>query len=516
LARKARNLLRKPRPLACHARKAMPGELTGNLDADCETLRRLIGTEGDLEWRLLYSRGHHRAALFYFANMVDVTLLSQGVIRPIQRYERPLEPAVLAQAVVEVTGYKVARAALELAEAIAGGQAVLVCDGYREGLILDATKVAERNIERAASEDVLIGPHDSFSESLDTNLALLRKRLSSPNLKHKLLNVGRVSSTRVAVLYVAGIVNDKLVQEVLERIERLDIDHLYARSLGDLICDTPLAILPLLRNTERPPRAVAALLEGRVIVITDGDPGALIIPSFAPEALQSAEDYYERTAVATFLRGVRLLGTIIAAFLPGLWVAAVGFHHGILPPALFRSIQAAREGVPLPTVVEMIVLLIAFDIIVEASTRMPMRVGQALGIVGGIILGQAAVQAGFVSPGKVIIVSLTGLATFTQPSPALLGPLRVIKYVILVFCSTLGLFGATWSIILLALQVSSFRSFGYPYMYPLSPFAWRGALDVFVRAPMQWQPLRPTLQSENTRRMSKTPSLSKRRPGDDA
>ncbi|MBT9134302.1 MAG: Spore germination protein A1 [Firmicutes bacterium] len=152
-------------------------------------------------------------------------------------------------------------------------------------------------------------------------------------------------------------------------------------------------------------------------------------------------------------------------------MAAISFHHGILPPALFRSIQTAREGVPLPTVAEMFVLLIAFDLIVEASTRMPMRVGQALGIVGGIILGQAAVQAGFVSPGKVIIVSLTGLATFTQPSPSMLGPLRVLKYIVLVFCSTLGLFGAMWGLILLALQVSALRSFGYPYMYPLSPFA---------------------------------------------
>ena len=513
MARRERNLPKKPRPLGYHTRKPREGELTGNLALDCEALRCLIGTDGDLEWRMLYSRGHHSAALFYFAGMVDLALLSQSVIRPIQRYERSLEPKTVARAVIEIPGYKTTQVALELAGAIAGGQVVLVCDGYREGLILDATQVAERNIERAQSEDVLIGPHDSFSESLSTNLALLRNRLSSPNLKHHLQKVGRVSSTGVAVLYVAGIVNEKLVQEVLQRIGRVDIDHLYARSLTDFICDAPLAILPLLRQTERPPRAVAALLEGRVIVMVDGDPGALIIPSFAPEMLQSAEDYYERPAVATFLRGVRLLGTLIAVFLPGVWVAAVGIHHGILPPALFRSIHAAREEVPLPTVVEMFVLLIAFDIIVEASTRMPMRVGQALGIVGGIILGQAAVQAGFVSPSKVIIVSLTGLATFTQPAPSLLGPLRVLKYIVLVFSSTLGLFGVTWCIILLAVQASSFRSFGYPFMYPLSPFAWRGALDVFMRVPMYLQALRPSLQTENVRRMGVTKNTPKRRGG---
>lgn len=461
-----------------------------------------MGTEGDLEIRLLYTHGHHRAALFYHAQMVDPTQVSQGIIRPLQQCERRLEPEIVAQTVIEVPAYSTQRSVVKLADALAAGQAVLLCDGYPDALILNVTKVAQRNIERAASEDVLIGPHDSFSESLGTNLALLRSRLSSPNLKYRLLQVGKVSSTDVAVIFVAGIVNEKLVEEVLARIERLDIDHLYARSLGDFICDVPLAIMPLLRPTERPVRAAAALMEGRVVVMHDGDPSALIIPSFAPEGLQSAEDFYERPAVATLMRAIRLLGALISIFLPGLWVAATAFHHAVLPPALFASIQAAREGVPLPTVVEMFVLLIAFDIIVEASTRMPMRVGQALGIVGGIILGQAAVEAGFVSPGKVIIVALTGLANFTQPSPALLGPLRVMKYIVLAMSSLFGLFGATWCVILIVLQGSSLRSFGYPYMYPLSPFAWRGALDVFMRIPMHWQPIRPTLQTKNVRRMN--------------
>lgn len=510
LARSGKSRLIKPRPLKQQTCKAGPGQLTGDLTPDCEQLKQLMGTEGSLELRLLYTRGHHRAALFYQAQMVDLTQVSQGIIRPLQECECRIEPEIVAQTVIAVPTYSRERAVVKLADALAEGKAVLLCDGYQDGLILDVTKIAQRSIERAASEDVLIGPHDSFSESLGINLALLRSRLSSPNLKHRLLKVGRVSATDVAVIFVAGIVNEKLVKEVLERIERIDIDHLYARTLIDLICDAPLAIVPLLRHTERPVRLVAALMEGRVAVMLDGDPGALIIPSFAPEALQSVEDFYERPVVATYLRGVRLLGTLITVFLPGVWIAAMGFHHGILPPALFRSIQKAREGVPLPTVVEMFVLLIAFDIIVEASTRMPMRVGQALGIVGGIILGQAAVEAGFVSPGKVIIVSLTGLANFTQPSPQLLGPLRVMKYIVLMFSSLFGLFGVTWCVILLALQASAFRSFGYPFMYPLSPFAWRGALDVFMRIPTYWQPNRPTLQTKNVRRMSATVRRQKR------
>lgn len=217
LTKGGKSLLIKPRPLKQQTCKPRSGELTGNLTQDCEQLRQLTGTESGLEWRLLYTRAHHRAALFYYAGMIDLRLISQGVIRPLQQCEGRLVPDTIAQTIIAVPAYSTERTAVKLASALAGGQAVLLCDGYQDGLILDVTKVTQRSIERAASEDVLMGPHDSFSESLGTNLALLRSRLSSPNLKHRLLKVGKVSATDVAVVFIAGIVNEKLVDEVLAR-----------------------------------------------------------------------------------------------------------------------------------------------------------------------------------------------------------------------------------------------------------------------------------------------------------
>lgn len=501
----SKKLPKKPRPIADRTRTTPEGQLSGHLEKDCEELRKTMRDAGDLQCTLVYTRGHRRAALFYYENTVDTSLISEGIMRPLQQYEHQLDPEILAQAVISTPGTSKDKNLTSIAAALAVGKVALLLDGYCDCLLVNAAGVKERPIGRSESEDVLIGPHDSFSESLGTNLALIRKRLPSPLLKYKIVKVGRVSATPVAIIFVETIVNEKLVDEVEERLRRIDVDHLYGKSVTDYICDEPSAMLPLLRATERPGRVIAALMEGRVAIIAEGDPGTVIAPSFAPEYIQASEDYYERPQVATFLRFIRFMGLIISVFLPGVWISLTAFHHGIIPPPLFNSIQASREGVPLPTVLEMVILLVAFDIIVEASTRMPMRIGQALGIVGGIILGQAAVQAGLVSPAMVIIVALSGLAIFTQPSPGTIGPIRLMKYPVLIVSSILGLFGTTWAVIFIVQQVTSMRSFGYPYMYPISPFDWRGETDIFLRAPLFWLGRRPKLLSSNTKRAQVTP-----------
>jgi len=507
VAPKGKRFLKKPTPLHQKTRAVPEGCLTGNLDHDSNALKQLIRDAGDLEYRLVYTQGHRHVALFYYADMVNLTLVSRGIIHPLQQCAQELDIAHIAQSLLNVPAYKQARELARLAEALAEGSVVLLFQGLAEALILGVSQIEHRVIERSESEDVLMGPHESFSEQLGRNLALMRSRLATPAFKNKFITLGKVSRSKVAVMFIDGIVSEDLVAEVEERLLRIDIDYISgAGHVSELLSDEPTAVLPLLRITERPSRVAGALMEGRVVVLADGDPSAIIIPTFAAEYLQSSEDYLERPAIASFLRFIRFGGLIISVFLPGLWHALVSFHHGIIPPPLFNSIVAGREGVPLPTVVEMIVLLLTYDIIVEASTRMPMRIGQALGIVGGIILGQAAVQAGLVSPAMVIIVSLTGLSTFTQPSVSILGPLRLLKYPMLVASSIFGLFGLMWALVFMVLQVVSMRSFGYPFMYPLAPFRWRGELDIFIRIPLFWLSKRPDLLAgQNQQRMNITP-----------
>lgn len=516
MVKREKKLLKRPTPLSQHTREVPEGLLSGDLDQDCLRLKELLKDADSLECRLIYTQGDRRAALFYFPNMVDSALVSQNIIRPLQSYSHDLSISYVAQAILNVPTYQQETKLINIADGIAAGSAALLLEGIGECLVLGVAKVEHRGIGRSESEDVLIGPHESFSEDIDKNLALLRRKLSSHDFKIKLVTIGKVSRSKVAVLFVESIANEKLVAEVEERLRRIDIDFISGASyLSDLICDEPSAILPLLRTTERPSRVVGPLMEGRVVILGDGDPSALIVPTFAPEFIQSSEDYFERPAVATFLRFIRLVGLFISVFMPATWIALVSFHHGIIPPPLFNSIVAGREGVPLPTIVEMLVLLGTFDIIVEASTRMPMRVGQALGIVGGIILGQAAVQAGLVSPAMVIVVSLTGLSIFTQPSTSTLGPIRLLKYPVLIMSSILGLFGLVWGLIFLVIQVVSMRSFGYPFMYPIAPFRWSGELDIFVRAPLFWQNKRPDLlASQNMIRMKATPPKPGKGEGD--
>lgn len=505
VARREKRLIKKPKPLHELVKDVPEGKLSGNLDRDIEQLRNEICDAGDLQLRSIYTRGKRRAALFYFENTVSMVLISQSIIRPLQEYEHELNATLVAQAVLHVPSHSTETEFAQIAILLSQGQAALLLEGSTEGLSLNVTEVEHRGIERSESEDVLIGPHDSFSESIGKNLALVRTRVLSPDLKYQVIKVGRVSKTSVAIIYIENIVKPELVDEVVERVGRIDIDFAYGKTITDFICDEPSALMPLLRATERPGRLVAALMEGRVGILVDGDPSVLIAPTFAPEFLQSSEDYYERPLVATFLRVIRFTGLIISIFLPGLWIALAGFHHGVIPPPLFQTIQASREGVPFPTVLEAIVLMVSFDIVVEASTRLPNRIGQALAIVGGIILGQAAVQAGLLSPALVIIVSLTGLAIFTQPSPTTIGPIRLLKYPILAACSALGLFGLVWSTIFIIIQTVSMRSFGYPFMYPVAPFDFRGELDIFVRIPMFWLNRRPHISTDNVKRMSATP-----------
>jgi len=503
-----RKLTKKPIPIKDLGRPEEPGKLTGRLEYDCKNLKDSIQA-ADLKYRQVRTADGRMAAVFYYSNLVDVELISQNIITPLQQCELEHDAELVGLRLIGIPEYTLECDYYKIGCSLAEGAVALVLEGIDKAILANVLSVERRPIGRAEQEDVLVGPHESFSESLGQNVALIRRRLATPALKVKSFTLGRESRTKIAVLYIEGIVQEKLVAEMEQRLSRVDIDSVGGSTmLADFLSDEPTSLFPTLKYTERPSRVVAGLLEGRIAMLADGDPNALIAPTFAPEFLQSSEDYFDRPIPASFARFIRFGGLIIAVFFPALWISLVSFHHGIIPPSLFQSIVAGREGVPLPTVLEIFVLLLAFDLIVEASTRMPSRIGQALGIVGGIILGQAAVQAGLVSPALVIVVALTGLAVFTQPSVTFLSPLRVIKYPILILSSILGLFGLMWSIIFIIIQVTSIRSFGYPYMYPVAPFNLAGELDVFVRAPLFWHKKRPHFLAPHNEQRLTTPAPS--------
>ena len=291
MASKEKRLLKKPIAIKQKTRAVPDGYLTGNLDDDAQRLKQIVRDAGDLKCREIYTRGHRRVTLFYYAYMVDTMLLSQAIIRPIQEYPHEFDISRIAQSVLTVPTYTKERELTLLADALTEGMVVVLFEGSGEALTLGIKKVEHRGIERSESEDVLLGPHESFSENLNVNLALMRTKITSTDFKTKIVNVGKVSRTNIAILFVEGIVSEELVEEVEERLRRLDIDFISgAAHVAELICDEPTALLPVMRVTERPSRVIGSLMEGRVVIMGDGDPSGVIIPTFAPEYLQSSED----------------------------------------------------------------------------------------------------------------------------------------------------------------------------------------------------------------------------------
>ncbi|NLW16684.1 MAG: spore germination protein [Firmicutes bacterium] len=496
--------IKRPRPIRELQQRPETDVITGHFEHDFQALSDLLTNSSDLRTSIIRTQDGKRVALFFNAGLINQQILNQNVIHPIQKHAAPLTAETLLQRIIKSPTGEMEKSLTTLATVLAKGAAVILMEGLDRAITVTLPQFHDRGIERSQSEDVLIGPHHSFGEDLNKNLGLLRRYLSSPRLKIRTVQLGRISKSDVAIVYIEGVAQEKLVKEAEERLKRIDIDIIPGVSyLIEFLEDQPFTLLPQLKPTERPDRVLGALSEGRIAIMAEGDPTCLIAPFFLPETMQSAEDYYEKPLVATFLRWLRLLSAGFSIFLPGVWITLASFHHGIIPPTLFNSIVAGREDVPFPTIIEAFLLLIAFDIVIEASTRLPSAVGQAVGIVGAIILGQSAVQASLISPTMTIVVALSGLAVYTLPSPSSVSAIRVLKYFVLGLSSLLGLFGTIWAFIFITIKAVSMRSFGYPAVFPVAPFNIRGWIDIFLKLPNTMLKRRPHfLAAENEKRLT--------------
>lgn len=386
----------------------------------------------------------------------------------------------------------------DLMLAILSGETILLIDGWIEA-ISGGTKGGEnRGVSEPTTQVVIRGPKDSFSESITINISLIRRRIKSPNLWVETMKVGRVTQTKVAILYLNGIVNDDLVQEVIQRIRRIDIDGIMDSGyIEEFIQDQTFTPFPTLYNTERPDSVAGNLLSGRVAILVDGSPFALIAPSLLVQFFQTPSDYYHRFDLAIFLRFLRYAAFLISLTAPSLYIAGITFHQEMIPTPLLVSLAASREGVPFPAFVEALLMEISFEVLREAGIRMPRAVGQAVSIVGALVLGQAAVQAGIVSPAMVIIVAITGIASFSMPSYDLAISARLIRFVLMILAATFGLYGITLGLIIMTAHLNSLRSFGIPYMAPLSPFILADQKDSLFRFPLWTFKRRPRLINQN-------------------
>ncbi|MCL6445831.1 MAG: spore germination protein [Alicyclobacillus sp.] len=368
--------------------------------------------------------------------------------------------------------------------ALFDGKAVMFVDGERHGYAWDVEQFPGRTVQKAENEPTLQGPQESFVENLGLNIPLLRKRLKTPDFKVEILETGTRTRTAVALLYVEGIVKPELVEEARQRMQRIRVDGvLDLNVVREYVTDTPFTLFPTTEETERPERVVGALLQGRVGLFVDGSPNCILVPVTFMVFLSSPEDYYMNYTLALPLRLLRHLMFWSSVLLPALYVALLTYNQDLIPTPLLEKVAAQHIGVPFPTVAEAIVMMLAFEALREAGTRLPRAIGQSVSIVGTLIIGEAAVRAGLVSAGMVIVVAATGIASFTAPALGMVQATRLLQFAFVVSAGMFGMYGVVLLGIALVVHLAGIRSFGVPYLSPIAPTMASDLKDVFLRAP---------------------------------
>jgi spore germination protein KA len=467
--------------------QARKSELGPDLEANLRGLRQASGPSYDLSVRRFLTGRKVASALIYLEGLTDSRTVEE-ILRTLMldTLKNRLPDGQISRAAVEklLTVKEVREAAnqADLFSGLARGDAALLFEGSAPALLCNASGWQTRSITEPDAELTVRGPREGFVESLRINTSLIRRRIRIPQLWIESVTVGELSQTEVAFAYIEGLAREKLVSEVRSRLKRIKIDAILESGyIEDFIADTPFSLFPLTYRTERPDKVAASLLEGRVAIFTDGTPQVLLVPTELQMLVQAPDDYYEPPPIGSFIRILRHAALLMSMLLPGFYVAVINFHPELLPTDLLLRITAAREGVPFPVIVEMLLMEVLFEILREAGIRLPAAIGPAISIVGALILGDAAIRAGLVSPAVVIVVALTAIASFSTPIFSLAISFRIIRFIYTILGATFGLFGLQFGLLVSVVHLCSLRSFGIPYMMPLGPLVLQDLKDVFIR-----------------------------------
>ncbi|MDQ0216032.1 spore germination protein KA [Oikeobacillus pervagus] len=465
-------------------------KLSPSLKENREIFERHFDYQEDLIYRMFYMKqpDNRKCMLIFMKDITNQEWISQQIMQPLKECEidpiwlkkegiTSLEEFVLTSGNVSATDD-----VTMLFDELLSGNAILLIQDETSALSISVGEWASRAIEEPTTQTVVRGPREGFTEKLSTNKALLRKRIRTNKLKIETFKLGEMTQTNVSLVFIQDLADEEIVNEARRRIQKIHIAGiLESNNIEELIEDTKWTPFPLVSNTERPDVAAAALLEGKVIVMVDGTPFVLMVPVVFMQFFQTAEDYYSSVFVGSLTRLLRYLSMFIALLAPSIYVALTTFHQEMIPSQLLTNIAAQREGVPFPAFIEALLMEVTFEILREAGIRMPKAVGQAVSVVGAIVIGQAAVEAGFVSAAMVIVVSATAIASFVLPSYNMANTIRLLRFFIMGLAASFGFFGITLGLFLLIVHLCSLRSFGVSYMAPIAPFYGQDQKDTFVR-----------------------------------
>ncbi|WP_110111615.1 spore germination protein [Bacillus sp. CGMCC 1.16541] len=439
---------------------------------------------------------HKKFAITYFKQLINVNSVEQKIILPLQKLDFVLNDLNDIENVMPIEDISITTDTQIIEEKLLRGYVMfqLHTDDKKVALLkVESLDTGFRKENDSENEFSVVGPKVGLVEDLDVNLYLMRKTLISNRLIFKELSIGTVSKTRVIIAYIEGVTNPQHVETLTQRIEEVDFDVIFDSTMLDqLISDHSASPFPLFLTTERIDRVVFALLNGQVAFFTSGSPYAVTGPSTLLDFFISPEDYYLPWVLGSFFRLIRMFGVFFSIFATPLYVAIVTYHYEMLPKDLLGPIIFSRTNVPFPPVVEVLFLEITIELLREAGARLPTKVGQTLGIVGGIVIGQATVEASLTSNILLIIVSLTALASFTTPIFKMSNTIRLLRFPFIIFASLLGLPGITLCFCLLLVHLMRLESLGTPYLVPLYPFRPNGYRDSFLRLPYSHTAKRPS------------------------
>lgn len=479
------------------------------INARLDWFRNQLDLCSDVVFHTFTVKSNQKCALIYIQGMTDLKTIQEDVLNKVvssndwgssqEFIEKIFDFKQLA-----VSNLKVLSSLQNGLTAILCGHALLLIDGDSRLIEFPFSSLEKRAIEDAPNESVIRGPREAFIEELDVNLTLLRRRLRTKNFKTESMEIGKETKTKVILAYVQGVCQADLVMKVKKRLSLIEIDGvLGAGYLEEYIEDNPFSPFPQIQYTERPDVVVSSLLEGRIAIMVNGTPIALIAPATFFSLLQSPDDYYQRFIAATLIRWMRFVFLFVSFLLPAIYIAITTFHPELIPWNLLITISAQREVVPFPAIIEAFLMEISFEVLREASVRIPKSVGQSVTIIGALIIGTAAVQAGLVSAAKVIIVSLTGIASFMTPHYALGLSFRLLRFPIMLIAGFLGFYGIICAVLIIYIHLLNLRSFGTPYLSPVAPLNASALKDIAVRVPW-WAIKKKPYRYGTNRQESKT------------
>jgi len=424
----------------------------------------------DLSNRTIGDKSNVEFEIFYFNNLVNTDLIDENILKPICSNLINIKnyndlDKFIQNGLVYHTDIKRETKDEQILESLYDGCFVIVCLDF--AYIFDAKKFEKRSIGDASTEAAVKNAKDAFIEIAATNLSVVRRRIKSNRFKSEEFTVGTDAKTKIYVVYMEGIVNESVLNNVKEKITKIDVSAITSPAVfEENLCDRNESIFPQVQYTERPDKFCSCVIEGKVGIFVDGLPIGYIAPALFNMLMQDPEEYSISPTMAGVKRFLRYVALIITLLLSGFYVAVTTFHPEMLPTKLIMSIVRSKQDVPFQTYTEVLIMLVAFEMILEAGARLPKNIGQTVSIIGGLIIGDAAVNAKLVSPAVVVIVAAVGLAGFIIPNQDLTNAVRISRFLLVILASIAGFFGLSFGIAMLMLYLASFESFGYPYMKP--------------------------------------------------